>query len=155
MKQIPLTQGQFAIVDDEDFEEMSSYRWYAVWSPPTKSFYAERHLPRRKNWQGTIKMHQHLMRPAAGLVVDHINHDTLDNRRGNLRLCTRAQNQANRRGAQANSRTGIRGVCWSNQAKKWMVRVGRKYIGIFDRIDAAADAAMDARRKIYGEFCGG
>ena len=84
MKEIPLTQGQFAIVDDEDYERFSVYKWRVFFAKGTKSYYARRHSPMSLGKRSTIFMHRDVMGAKHGEMVDHINHDTLDNRKSNL-----------------------------------------------------------------------
>jgi hypothetical protein len=85
---IPLTQGQYAIVDAEDYERVSQFKWCI--SRVGHQLYAY-----RKHHGKTLRMHQFIMNPPKGMVVDHIDGNGLDNRRGNLRICTRAQNAWN------------------------------------------------------------
>lgn len=96
MKEISLTKNQKAIVDDVDYPEVSKYKWYATWNTPVKNYYAERdtYIDGKRI---KIKMHRFIMNTPKGLCVDHINHNTLDNRRSNLRNVTYSQNSINRR----------------------------------------------------------
>jgi hypothetical protein len=141
---IPLTQGQNAIVDAEDWEELSRWNWRACWSKNTKSFYAYR----AKN----IPMHVYIMR-GQNHRVDHINHDTLDNRKKNLRRCTLSQNKVNS-GPQRNSTSGFKGVY--SDGDKWMaqIRKGRKlhYLGSFKDIREAALIYNAKAKELHGEF---
>ena len=93
-----------------------------------------------------------------GLVVDHINHDSLDNRKENLRICTIAQNNMNRPGPQKNCKSGVRGVIWEKRWKRWQatIRVNRKqiYLGIFKELEAAKSAYAQANKKYLGEYGG-
>ena len=95
-KIIELTQGKSCIVDDEDFEFLNKWKWQAWKSPYGTVWYALRSVKilgtRRSN---TIRMHRVIMGDPFGLEIDHKNHDGLDNRRENLRICTKAQNQQN------------------------------------------------------------
>jgi len=103
-KYIELTQGQVAIVDDDDFERLSMYKWCARWEQNTKSYYAA------TNTKGVfIYMARFIMDTPKGLICDHINHDTLDNRKENLRNVTTSVNQQNRRNKSKNS-TNVEGV---------------------------------------------
>ncbi|WP_411800508.1 HNH endonuclease [Cupriavidus respiraculi] len=90
------------------------------------------------------------------MVVDHINHDTLDNRRINLRICTKSQNQWNRR-VGANSSTGVKGVSHVKSRGKYRAEIRvfgkRIHLGWFDQIDDAAYAYRQAARIHFGEFC--
>ena len=156
MKQIPLTQGRFALVDDEDYEELNKYKWHAAWAPSTKSFYAARNSKQINNSKrNTIYMHKELLSPAKGMQVDHINHDTLDNRRGNLRIATLSENRANSR-IQANSTSGYKGVTWNLRNNKWwsqiVVNCKHEYLGSFTCLMKAAAAYNRAAAKYHGEF---
>ena len=96
MKAIPLTQGYDAIVDDEDYDSLSGFKWFAC--VYTNGVYAMR--GRRISEPGTqkhIRMHRQIMNAPDGMLVDHINRNPLDNRRENLRLVTLAQNNRNKR----------------------------------------------------------
>jgi hypothetical protein len=95
-RRIPLTQGLFTVVDPDDYARLSRYRWHA--SRGRGTFYAQRKVwdPSTRT-ERTIKMHRQILNCPPHLVVDHINHDGLDNRRTNLRLATPAQNVCNSR----------------------------------------------------------
>ena len=143
MRLIPLTQGQFAIVDDDDFETLSQWKWQAYWHERTQSFYATRRL--------SVKMHRQIMNCTPEEQIDHINHNTLDNRRGNLRKCTATQNSINRR-----KRIGYKGV--SSVRNKWRATIGsvrkneRRHLGYFPTAEEAARAYDSAATEMYGEF---
>lgn len=98
MKKIKLTQNQFAIVDDVCFEWLSQWKWYAQWSPHTESYYAAREV--RKNGARFIEwMHREIVKISRrdSREVDHVDHDTLNNRKKNLRVVSRRENHENRR----------------------------------------------------------
>ena len=130
VKEIPLTQGQFAIVYARDYGWLAAMgSWFAHWAQGTRSFYAVRNIPTGKYRQKQIPMQnavwEHHNSPVPdGFVVDHINHDTLDNRLSNLRLATQKQNMYNQR-TPKNNTSGYKGVVWHSQAQKWrpMIRV--------------------------------
>lgn len=151
MKEIELTRGFVALVDDEDFEKVSAYSWYAK---PTKNYpnltYAE-----RSDWingrKTRMKMHRLIMGAPAGVVVDHINGNCLDNRRSNLRLCRQKMNIGARRNNKNNT-SGYRGVNLHSGGYGYAARVGGKYIGHFKDIVEAARARDEAAIEIYGEF---
>src|SRR5712664_3456881 len=88
---IPLTQGQNAIVDLEDFEWLSQWNWCADWNSCTRSFYAQRRGNNRKT-----TLHRCILKCKHGEEGDHKNGDTLDHRRKNLRKCNRSQNMQNK-----------------------------------------------------------
>lgn len=87
---IPLTQIKFAKVDLDDFERVDKFNWYADYCKNTKGFYAKGYDNKKR-----IKMHRLIMNTPNDLVVDHINHDTLDNRKKNLRNVTKGENNGN------------------------------------------------------------
>jgi hypothetical protein len=142
---IPLTQGQNAIVDTADYEWASQFNWRAKWDKGTKSFYAWRHLAEDK----ASAMHSEII----GRMADHINHDTLDNRRHNLRPANTSQNGRNR-SRQSNNTSGYVGVCYLKG--KWVARIyiaGKpKHLGTFSTPEAAAKSRDAAVRSEYGEF---
>ena len=113
MKKIPLSQGQFSLVDDEDFDILSKFKWY--YSKGRNTNYAI-----AANNRKLIRMHRLIMNPKKGFVIDHINGDGLDNRRENLRICSYSHNSMNSALKKGN-KSGIKGVFWS----KYMVQVGR------------------------------
>jgi hypothetical protein len=153
-KEILLTRGQVALVDDVDYDWLSQFKWYASYSSFVKSYYAS-------GWAGggdslgRIAMHRFIMQAKPGIYVDHINHDTLDNTRSNLRLCTKAQNGANRR-LNSTSTSGYKGVTWVTRAEKWTahIRVNYKliHLGYYTTPVDAALAYDEVSRKLYGEF---
>jgi hypothetical protein len=94
-----------------------------------------------------------------GLKVDHINHDTLDNRKRNLRITTNDKNTQNRKGANSNSSTGVRNVNWGYKRSEYWVQFqknGEKFKWIFplDKFDEAVKFAEKKRKDIFGEFAG-
>ena len=156
MKKIPLTQNQYALVDDEDYESLSRHKWYANWNKGTKSFYT---LRSRKIGDPVgpkqISMHRVITDCPKGMMVDHINHDTLDNRKCNLRICTSSQNQMNR-GKQSNNTSGYKGVHWCKSGSKWaaIIIVNKKYnhLGYFYSKEDAYSAYCMALEKYHGDF---
>lgn len=113
--------------------------------------YIGAHLPRNGKERKFIRMHRYIMGAPKGKEVDHRNHNTFDNRRSNLRVLTKSENLQNRSGAQSNSKSGVRGVVWNKQAKKWRAQytLNRKcyHVGTFDSIEEAEKAIKEARAK--------
>lgn len=151
MKKVPVNNGKyFALVDDEDYEEISKYKWYVAGS---KKSYACRQfqLKRVKHY---VYMHRQIMGEPNGMVVDHINGDTLDNRKENLRPCTIAQNMINSKLAKSNS-TGEKCVYFHKLKNKWYVRTrvcGKDtFRGYFEKKEEAV-VARDEVFKGHGEF---
>jgi len=143
---LPLSQGQLAIVNDEDFEELSKHKWSAYWDKKAKAFYAGRHL-NEEIGRPVQYLHRQVLnlQPRGGGCVDHINHNTLDNRRSNLRLTTNRGNHENRKKHSIHG-IGIRKLDSGRfVARTW---VGKKnvYIGSFDTKEEAVSA-----RKLFME----
>lgn len=151
---IPLTQGKNAIVDTEDFHWLSKWNWCAVWNIKTHSFYAARGI-RIDGGTISVKMHSAILRCKPGEEGDHKNHNTLDNRRNNLRKCTHALNMRNQKLYAGNS-SGYKGAGWHKRIKKWQsrIRVDGKLIslGYFHSKQDAARAYDCAAKKYFGEF---
>jgi len=145
---IPLTRGKFAIVDAEDYPRLSQYTWFAEGT--SRNCYAA-----RKAGGKSIKMHREVMQAPDHLVVDHIDHNGLHNRKQNLRLCTFAQNCRNTRRT-AKSSSKYKGVCWNKRNRKWAaaIRFENKtyYLGYFDNELDAAKTYDEAARRLHGAF---
>lgn len=124
--------------------------WYAWWNPHTESFYV-RANKKRSGKQYAFYLHRWILNAPQGLCVDHINHDTLDNRTINLRLATVGQNNQNKHGAQRNSTSGIRGVYWFERDQKWKVNFTINgvvtHIGYFDDKYEAEKVVKELRAK--------
>lgn len=151
---IPLTQGQNAIVDASDYEWLNQWNWFAWWSPETESFYARRSL--RVNGRLTmIHMARELLDCEIGEFPDHISHETLDNRRANIRKGTNSQNMCNRRQRPDNT-SGYRGVTFYKDRKQWVSRISvnkrRIHLGYFLTPEDAAHSYDEAAKKYHGEF---
>ena len=155
MIEIPLTQNQVALIDDEDFELVSQYKWYALWSRGVNSFYAASKVYTQNGKQSTLLMHRLIMHAQRGQQVDHINHLTLDNRRYQLRLCSSPQNQHNS-GKKVNNTSGYKGVFWDASKSKWiaMIRVHpmRIHLGRYSNPEDAYAAYCAASLQHHGQF---
>jgi len=153
MRVIPLTQGKQAVVDDEDFDLlMGMGRWCAMKLGGKFYAYKGKWLPSEHRTRH-IAMHRLLCGLVWGdpRVVDHINGDGLDNRRANLRVCSRAQNQANGVGRTRTSR--FKGVSLDMRSGKWLAQCKRnKWLGRFSTEHEAAIAYNRAALFEFGEF---
>jgi len=152
MKEIQLTQGKFAIVDDDMYEYLSQWKWFT--HRDRNTFYAERmggKWPNRK----VVRMHRAVMNVSDDVLIDHLNGNGLDNRRENLRACTISENARNR-GKDRDNSTGYKGVSWHKQDQKYHAQIrvsGRKiYLGSYADPEEAARAYDKAAKELHGEF---
>jgi len=146
-----LTQGYHAVVDAEDYERVSRYKWCL--SRSGNQLYAQRRCRGK-----TIRMHQFIMRPPKGKVVDHIDGNGLNNRRCNLRICTPQQNSWNhKRRKQPGASSRFIGVYpYKKRPGKWYVKIKcgdeRVNLGPFDSEIEAALARDRKARELFGEY---
>lgn len=159
MKLIPLTRGKFAQVDDEDYEYLMQFKWYV--NNQKGYWYVLRSISR-----GSISMHRFIMNPPKDMVVDHIDHDTLNNQRSNLRICTRAQNNMNSNAQKDRKSSKYKGVSIKRAKVKrsygywektyWVAFISInnkiKTIGLYPTERDAALAYNEAAKKHQGEF---
>ncbi len=156
MKEIPLTRGYVALVDDDDYERVAAFKWGSLTNVnATGIVYAVRKTPRRPGPRRTIYMHRFVIDAPHGSDVDHRDGNGLNCCKANLRLCDKAKNQANR-GRPSQNKSGYKGVHWTNYYQCWLakIQINNKsiYIGRFsDPIEAAL--AYDSKaRELFGEF---
>ncbi len=149
MKEIKLTQGKAAIVDDEDFEFLNQWKW------SYNKGYASRGITLQCGKYGRIMMHRVINKTPEGLDTDHANGNRLDNRKSNLRTATRGENCTNRP-IQKNNTSGFKGVSWHKYQKRWVAYVIKNkktiHIGYFSSKEDAALAHNKKSLEIFGEF---
>ena len=149
IRHIPLTRGKFAIVDAADYEELAQHKWL-VNGDESRGYYAG-----RRSGHTLLLMHRAIMKPPPGAVVDHIDHNGLNNRRSNLRICTQKQNSRNavpnRRGT-----SRFKGVYFLKRTGKWIATINYNgktmHLGSFDNEIEAAKAYDRKARELFGEF---
>lgn len=145
---IPLTQGQDAIVDDEDYEWLMTWKWYAHRRPCT--FYAER-TPIIAGKKSKVWMHRLILGTPQGLFGDHIDGNGLNNQRSNLRNVTHQENMMNRAMWRRGTTSGRRGAYFDKRDGRWFSKITvngfTKSLGRFANIEAAS-AAYEAARAI-------
>ncbi len=153
---IPLTKRKFAIVDPPDFLWLNNFNWHVVEN--NGYFYACRRVSVEEVYPSkTIQMNREILNAPPGLLVDHINHDTLDNRRCNLRLATYVENGRNRRKSPRRRKSSkYKGVSFRKRRNCWRacISVSGRIIqlGEFKSERQAAKAYDTAARKYFGEF---
>lgn len=157
MKKIPLTQGKFALVDDEDFERLSQFKWYTLSARRVSTQYAVRNeqageystYKQRKQ----VRMQRYILNYSGPLEVDHKNGNGLDNRKENLRVCSGQQNRVNRGPSKCN-KTKLKGVTryYHKFAAKIRINKKLKHLGYFFSPQEAALAYNAAAKAYHGEF---
>jgi hypothetical protein len=151
MKKIKLTKGKTAIIDDEDYPEISKYKWYTK-EGHGSIFYAVR-TP-SSNGQKKIFMHRQILN-FPNTLIDHINRNGLDNRKNNLRLCNKSQNHINCK-KYKNNTSGYRGVSWHKYTQKWQARIQYQNksirIGYFKNILECAKAYDKKAKELFKDF---
>jgi hypothetical protein len=166
MIEIALTKGKTTIVDDID-DDLTEFNWYAHMHYTRKhedtpgTFYAERAEPPNNGKRNRIRMHRVILERTLGRslekgeFVDHINCNSLDNCRSNLRLCTVSENGKNQR-KQLKRSSIYKGVCWNKHAQKWQAEIkidgNQRNLGVFHSEIRAAEAYDRAARRYFGEF---
>lgn len=153
---IPITRGLAALVSEQDVALVSPYRWIARGGPVGGKFYAFRNSRLSDNIgrpKRALAMHRIIIGAAPGDIVDHINGDSLDNRRGNLRI-TDVKGNTRNRGLHRNNTSGFKGVTWSKG--KWcaQIKVDRRNrgLGAFATPEEAARAYDAGAIRFFGEF---
>jgi hypothetical protein len=159
VRQIPASKGFVILCDDDDYQRLSSFKWYAHNSSGKAKLGAPPRPARRKpvgedpKRQVIFLVNEVMGKPPVGQVIDHINGDPWDNRRSNLRFCTVAQNCRNQRRPRKANGAG-KGVYWLHNA--WVVKIacaGTRYqFGSWDNLTAAELAYDAVALHLHGEF---
>jgi hypothetical protein len=146
------------IISTDKLEVVKKFEnsWYPWYHKHTDSFYVRGNTPCVDGTRKTITMHRFITGDPKGMVVDHFNHDTLDNTDFNLRIATTLQNNQNTKGARRNNISGVRGVTWDKTRKKWLAKIEvngtQKRLGRFKTIEEAQEIVVEAR-KLLMPYC--
>ncbi len=154
MKKIKLTTGEKCLVDDIDFDRLNKHRWYGNKDHGSVSriyVYSTTFI----NWNNKsrrLKLHRFILDiDNPKILVDHINGDTLDNRRENLRICNNRENSNNSK-AKGGMYSKYKGVTWHKKNKKWQVVINHEYVGQFNSELEAAKAYDIKATQLHKEF---
>lgn len=153
MKEISLTQGKMALVDEQDYERVVAMKWFAV---NHRGHWYAGHNIKHQGRTSFLYMHRFILNCQPGQEVDHINHDGLDNCRCNLRLCTSSQNLANSRKQTRPTSSRFKGVHWHTRTGRWIAQIkyhGQIYhLGSFDSEEDAALVYNTKAQELFDEF---
>lgn len=148
------------MVDLDIFNEIKEYNWHVEWKKDVKGYYVSHTkylgIVDNKPKYETVFLHNYIMQQQKGYVVDHINHNRLDNRKSNLRIVSYSDNSKNRKGKNSNNTSGYRNVSWVDG--KWLVQLQvdgkNKRLGRFEDVHEAGAFAENMRENHYGKFAG-
>ena len=137
--------------DKEDYDLIKDYYWHTWYDKNNDSYY----MIAYDSNHNAIKLHRFIMHAEEGDIVDHINHNTCDNRKINLRKTDRKGNNRNHK-IRSDNTSGVTGVNWHKGHHKWITRINtgteRITVGEYDDFDEAVAARKDAEKKYYGEY---
>lgn len=140
------------LVDDEDIERVLERRWHVASSGYVLSCVSKAEIQSISY----IRLHRFILKISdKNILIDHINRNKLDNRKSNLRLCDRSTNAINRT-AQSNSKSGIKGICWDKNRKRWRATATRNkkqyHLGFYKSIEEAIIGYNNRIEEIHGEW---
>lgn len=150
--EIELTQGKFCLIDFADYDIVRNYKWYAIRCG--KRYYAMTCTKTSQGKRKHFQMQRLLMNFPENMVVDHVSHDGLDNRKSNLRVCSH-KNNIRSQPKRATNKSGYKGVYWNKALKKWHAQIfyGKKrHLGYYGKAEDAAKAYDKAAGEFQKEF---
>ena len=154
MNHIVTNAGDKFLVDDDTYAFLHNLTWSTHRDGPRK--YALSNFRTGGGVRRTIRLHRIVTSAPRGMVVDHINGDTQDNRRENLRICTQTENLSHRVRLPKHNKTGVIGVDWNVKLKKWKARINHNnkyvYLGLYANFDDAVAARKAAEKLYFGDF---
>lgn len=149
---VPLTRGYEAVIDAADVPLVEGYAWKAL--VDTRRVYATTEVGGRKA-KKSLRMHRVIMDAPSGVDVDHIDHNGINNRRSNMRFCTRSENLQNQRKRLDNT-SGFKGVHYYKRTGRWRAYIMRdskeRHLGYFDTPEQAYAAYCRASEYLHGEY---
>lgn len=152
-KEVQLTQGKVALVDDEDYKWLKHHKWQFS---STNGYAVGQLRYDNGTYSEKVLMHRQIMNTPKKLHTDHINGDKLDNRKTNLRVCTPSENYVNRGVCKKRNKSGYKGVYWSERDKRYQVTMRKNskthYIGMFEEIDEAITMYDFWVVQMWGEY---
>ena len=153
---IKLTKGHFAKIDVADFDWINTWKWCVTGKKDDPPYASRGQRDKETKKNKTIIMARLIMGFPDGKKIDHQDHDTLNNRRYNLRVASNSENGRNARKLKSDTSSKFKGVDWHKQKNKWRARIliNRKsvYLGSFESEQDAANAYAEASRSVHGEF---
>jgi hypothetical protein len=147
MKEIQLTKGYITLIDDDDFYKIAQFKWQYNMG------YAQAHMGNK-----TVYLHRYIMYASDGVLVDHINRNSLDNRKENLRFVTQSQNGMNRE-KYSNNTSGYKGVSWNPKRSRFAAHIQKDrkqlFLGWFKTAEEAYEVYKTAQKELHREYANG
>jgi len=148
------------LIDTKNLKRLkeADLRWNVTYDKCTNEYYVKTIKYLKGGGKEHIVLHRFITNAPQGMVVDHHNHNRLDNREENLFVTEYKNNSTNRKGSNSNNKSGYRNVFWNSSIDKWSVRLSKNYkqinLGDYDDVHEAGRVAEEGRKKYYGEYAG-